>query len=92
MQMGCQLSRGGQCTKVDVVYEAKIRERTSQNVESYTGLTYRPFKTRYKEHLYDMAHPHIRTSFRIAGHICNIKDKQEDFDITWKILAWAPSC
>ena len=82
---------GGQCTKVDVVYEAKIRERTSQNVESYTGLTFRPFKTRYKEHLYDMAHPDNRTSSKLAGHIWNLKDKGEDFDITWKILAQAPS-
>ena len=82
---------GGQCTKTDVVYEAKVREKTTQNVESYTGLTFRPFKTRYKEHLYDMAHSDNRTSSKLAGHIWGLKDKGEDFDITWRILARAPS-
>ena len=72
---GANCPVGGQCTKVNVVYEAKIKERNSQNVETYTGLTYRPFKTRYKEHLYDMAHPDKRTSSKLAGHIWNLTDK-----------------
>ena len=42
---------GGECTCSWVVYSAKVTETSSDQAENYTGLTKRPFKTRWKEQL-----------------------------------------
>ena len=81
---------GGQCERKDVVYQATVTERNSQNVETYTGLTYRKFRIRFKEHLSDMDDPSKRTSSKLAGHVWNLKDKGIEFDVSWKLLAKAP--
>ena len=71
------------------VYEATVKEKVSNKTETYTGLTYRTFKERYKEHMYDMGHAEKRTSSKLAGHIWDLKDRGVDFDITWRMLARA---
>ena len=77
----------GQWGMADIVYEDTVKDKISQNGETYTGLTYRPFEESYKEHNYDTGHSKKIISSRLAGHIWNLKDKGEEFDITWKILA-----
>ena len=81
---------GGQCGLKDVVYQATVTEKPSNKVETYTGLTYRPFKVRHKEHEHDMSHPTQRSSSKLAGHIWDLKDRGLDFEVSWKILAKAP--
>ena len=81
---------GGQCTLKDVVYQARVEEKNSQNWETYTGLTYRPFKVRLKEHNDDMADPSRRSKSKLAGHIWSLKDKGVEFNVRWSILARAP--
>ena len=80
---------GGNCGVADLVYEATVKEKVSNRTETYTGLTYRTFKERYKEHMYDMGHAEKRTSSKLAGHIWDLKDRGVDFDITWRMLARA---
>ena len=81
---------GGQCKRKDVVYQATVTERSSQNFQTYTGLTYRTFLTRYKEHLRDFEDPSKRTSSKLAGHIWDLKDNGVEFDVSWGLLAKAP--
>ena len=81
---------GGQCKQKDVVYQARVEEKISKKVETYTGLTYRTFKQRHKEHMDDMKNPNSRSSSKSAGHIWDLKDKGVEFDISWRILAKAP--
>ena len=82
---------GGQCRLSDVVYKATVKENQSQNIETYTGLTYRTFKERFKEHNRDMENSDSRTSSKLAGHIWSLKDRGvNDFEVTWEILARAP--
>ena len=59
----------------DVVYKATVKENQSQNIETYTGLTYRTFKERFKEHNRDMENSDSRTSSKLAGHIWSLKDR-----------------
>ena len=59
----------------DIIYEFTVKEKNSQKGETYTGLTYRTFKERYKEHKYIMEHSHERSSSRLAGYIWNLKDR-----------------
>ena len=80
---------GGQCKLKNVVYQAVVEERVSKKVETYTGLTYRSFKERHKEHMDDLANSAARSSSRLAGHVWGLKDKGLDFDISWRILAKA---
>ena len=81
---------GGQCKLKNVVYQAKVQVRNSQKFETYTGLTYRKFCTRLKEHCDDMKDPAKRTSSKLAGHVWDLKDRGIAFDISWSILAKAP--
>ena len=82
---------GGQCRLSDVVYKATVRDVQSQKIETYTGLTYRTFKERLKEHNSDMKHPNNRTSSRLAGYVWDLKYRGvHDFEVTWDILARAP--
>ena len=74
----------------DVVYEAKVEEKISKKWETYTGLTYRPFKDRLKEHKDDMADPLRRSNSKLAGHIWDLKDRGIEFNVSWRFLAKAP--
>ena len=69
---------------------SKGREKNSQNWETYTWFTYRPFKVRPKEHNDDMADPYRKSKSTLAGHIWSLKDKGIQFNIRWSILARAP--
>ena len=81
---------GGQCRMKNVVYQARVVEKISQKWETYTGLTYREFKVRLKEHHDDMAEPSRRGNSKLAGHIWDLKDRGLEFNISWSILAKAP--
>ena len=70
----------------NVVYQAKVQVKNSQKFETYTGLTYRKFCTRLKEHSDDMKDPAKRTSSKLAGHVWDLKDRGIAFDISWNIL------
>ena len=81
---------GGKCRMKDVVYEARVEEKISKKWETYTGLTYRPFKDRLKEHKDDMADPLRRSNSKLAGHIWDLKDRGIEFNVSWRFLAKAP--
>ena len=78
---------GGTCSQKWVVYSARVTPSNGGKVETYTGLTYRPFKTRWKEHLVnDFENPKCRTKSNLSGHIWDLKDRGRGFDDKWSII------
>ena len=100
--MGCNCDNGpeigpafcpvqGECKTKSVVYQATVKETNSDKTETYTGLTSRPFKTRYNEHLNDSRNPANRIKTKLSSHLWNLKDNGRDYEITWKLLERAPT-
>ena len=85
---GCPVE--GRCSQEWVVYSAKVTETNSGKFETYTGLTKRHFKTRWKEHLRDFENPESRTKSNLCGHIWDLKDRGITYHIEWSIIDRAP--
>ena len=84
MVMTCPV--GGKCRTDCVVYRATITETNSGQVETYTGMTARQFKDRWREHKSDIRNPSTNKPTRLSAHIWKLKEKNIDFDIGWEIL------
>ena len=54
--------------------------------ETYIGLTQNTFKTRYNLHLSSFKLEHQRKATSLSDHIWKIKDRNNSYTITWKIL------
>ena len=80
----------GRCTTPSVVYRATIRRHDNCSVDCYTGLTGDKFKTRYNKHQSDIR-TGKRTASKLAYHVCRLKDENIHHDISWDIVARAPS-
>ena len=76
----------GECRQKGVVYKASVTERTSGKTETYTGLTGREFKERWKEHQKDFENTKNRTKTTLSSHIWELKDRGLNFSVKWKIL------
>ena len=72
-----------------VVYRATIKETASGNVETYTGMTGREFKDRWREHKYDIRNPSDKQKTRLSTHTWKLKDKSIDFDVKWSLIEHA---
>ena len=80
----------GKCATVDVVYRAAVRRHDTSTVDCYTGLTGNRFKDRYSKHLSDIRLGK-RTASKLSHHVCKLKDQNILYDISWDIVARAPS-
>ena len=78
------------CSKNWVVYSARVIPSNGGKVETYTGLTNRPFKTRWKEHLNDFENPNCRTKSNLSKHIWDLKDKGRGYEVEWSIIDKTP--
>ena len=76
----------GECRQKGVVYKASVTERMSGKTETYTGLTGREFKERWKEHQKDFENTKNRTKTMLSSHIWELKDRGLDFLVKWEIL------
>ena len=76
----------GACRQDGVVYEACVQERVSGRKETYTGLTGRRFRDRWKEHERNFEKPNQRNETSLSLHVWELKDRGIDYDISWKIL------
>ena len=91
-QPGCNCRGGplncpveGQCLTDCVVYQATIKETLSGKEETYTGATSRTFKRRLYEHRTDMRNPKNRTKTSLTSHVWDLKDKNIQFEVSWKL-------
>ena len=75
----------GKCLTRSVIYRAEVKDRNN-NKQTYTGLTAGTFKKRYYSHRNSFNNRNSENSTTLSSHIWNLQDKQEDFDINWRVI------
>ena len=93
---GCNCRQGiancplaGQCLVDDVVYEAAIV--TKDDTKFYIGSCSTTFKLRYADHTSSFRNIQHRNKTELSSHIWQLKEKNLDYKINWKILTRAKS-
>ena len=76
----------GKCLTKCVVYKATATETTSNNQETYIGLTGNAFKTRFNLHKSSFKLEHKRTSTALSDHVWKLKKKNINFNIKWHVV------
>ena len=64
-----------------VVYKATVTETTSNNKETYIGLTENQFKTRFNFHKSSFKLEHKRTSTPLSEHVWKLKKSRTSSSI-----------
>ena len=77
----------GKCTTQKLVYRATVTGTNTE--ERYVGLTANTFKQRYGGHKQDFSKSENRIKSTLAGHIWNLKDKNEEPKINWEVVCRA---
>ena len=80
----------GDCLKSSVVYQATVTTEDSRPAQTYVGLTETSFKTRSANHKSSFNDPSKRLSAELSKHVWNLKEANQKFKITWKILKQTP--
>ena len=76
----------GKCLTKCVVYKATVTETTSNNQETYIGLTENEFKTRFNLHKSSFKLEHKRTSTTLSDHVWKLKKNNINFNISWQVV------
>ena len=76
----------GKCLTKCVLYKATVTETTSNNQETYIGLTENEFKTRFNLHKSSFKIEHKRTSTTLSDHVWKLKKKNINFNIKWQVV------
>ena len=80
----CNCRQKSSCLTKCVVYKATVTETTSNNQETYIGLTENEFKTRFNLHKSSFKLEHNRTSTTFSDHVWKLKKNYINFNITWR--------
>ena len=72
------------CRAESVVYEATVESK--METKYYIGITGNEFKTRYYKHRQDFSNKNNINSTALSRHIWDMKNKNEEYKISWKIL------
>ena len=78
----------GNCLVDKLVYRATVTDENNK-VETYTGLTSRTFKKRYYGHSHSFRERDSEHSTTLSTHIWKLKDKNQNFDVKWEVVARA---
>jgi hypothetical protein len=81
----------GSCLSAGIIYKATVVRPDKTDTESYIGLTDDPFKTRYANHTASFKHTSKRSSTALSNYIWQLKDKNIQHNITWKIITKSKS-
>ena len=76
----------GKCLTKCVVYKATVTETTSNNQETYIGLTENEFKMRFNLHKSSFKLEHKRTLTTLSEHVWKLKNKNTNFNIKWEVV------
>ena len=77
----------GKCLTDGVIYQASV---VADNKESiYVGSCSTSFKDRYRDHICSINNIRYKTKTELSNHIWELKSKNTNFDLNWKILARA---
>ena len=63
-----------------------MTKTVSGKTETYTGMTGREFKDRWREHRHDIKKKAAKQPTRLSAHTWSLKDNTTDFKIDWKIV------
>lgn len=74
----------GECLVKEIVYQAKVA--TSDNIETYVGLTATEFKTRWRNHQQSFTNEKKKNDTELSKYLWQLKEKKKEFTITWKII------
>lgn len=81
----------GNCLKSGIIYKAAVKTRsTFEPPTTYIGAAANSFKERYRNHTLSFKHEKYQHNTSLSKHIWNIKNKGEQFDISWSIAGRAP--
>ena len=80
-----QCPLNNQCLEKSVIYQAIVT--SVEGTESYVGLTDTEFKTRYGNHKQSFKKAAYRNQTELSKYVWQLKDKQIEYNISWKILA-----
>ena len=73
------------------IYKATVTETTTENQESYIGLTDNEFKTRYNQHKWSFKLVHRKKDTRLREHIWELKDRNIEHTIQGEIMKKKPN-
>ena len=79
----------GLCQTKSVIYQATVRSNDGEPEQSYIGLTENTFKTRYGNHKSSFKHQSKQHSTELSKYIWQLKNKNTQYHISWKILRQA---
>ena len=87
---------GGQCLLTNTIYQATVTQVDSGKEETYTGLASIDWKKRlavHKSSIKNRPKPAAKSSnsTELSNHTWELKDKNIDFTISWKIIDRAQS-
>ena len=77
----------GECLTKEIVYQTTIT--TKDTTETYIGLTASEFKTRWRNHKTSFTHEKRKNDTELSKYLWQLKDKQEEYSIAWRIVAKA---
>ena len=78
----------GSCKTSSVVYEAKVEYEVDNKRLSkiYIGASQTEFKLRYNNHVCSFRNYHKRKDTSLSNFVWSLKEKNVDYNITWRIL------
>ena len=81
-----QCPMGNKCLSQNIFYEGVVTERPVGEEKDYRGLTSGIWKKRYAVHKQGMNFRKHSKACELTKHVWEIKDRNNTFDIKWKIL------
>ena len=77
----------GKCRAKEIVYQATVE--TTNDSQTYVGLTQTEFKKRLSNHKKDMKSRKYENSTELSKYIWSLKDQNKQYKVTWTILGRA---
>ena len=77
----------GECLAKDIIYQATVTSEGKE--ETHVGVTATTFKSRLASHKASFEAEQKRNSTELSKHIWNLKDKNLNYAIKWRILSRA---
>ena len=85
----CHLPLNGAFLTEEFFYKATVTRTDTNEIETFTGLMGRTFKTRYNKHMTDFSNQTYERSTTLSKHIWKLKRMNAPYDISWEILSRA---
>ena len=78
----------GHCLEEGIIYEATVKSNTEE--KKYVGLTEGTFKRRLYGHRQSFKNSSLRNATELSKYIWNVKEREEEYELTWSIIDRAP--